>query len=34
MPGSYACTPESVFRMTPEQLQRITGGAWQQLAQD
>jgi prolyl-tRNA editing enzyme YbaK/EbsC (Cys-tRNA(Pro) deacylase) len=29
-----AGTPESVFRMAPEQLQRITGGAWQDLAQD
>ena len=27
-----AGTPESVFRMTPEQLQRITGGEWQALS--
>jgi len=29
-----AGTPESVFRMTPAQLQQITGGHWQDLAQD
>jgi len=29
-----AGTPESVFRMTPGELQRITGGAWHDLAQD
>jgi prolyl-tRNA editing enzyme YbaK/EbsC (Cys-tRNA(Pro) deacylase) len=29
-----AGTPESVFRLTPSELQRITGGAWQDLAQD
>jgi len=29
-----AGTPESVMRMTPAQLQQITGGAWQNLAQD
>lgn len=28
-----AGTPESVFRMTPDELQRITGGAWQDLAE-
>jgi len=28
-----AGTPESVFRMTPQQLQRITGGDWLDLAQ-
>lgn len=31
---SAAGTPESVFRMTPEQLQRITAGAWQDLSRD
>jgi prolyl-tRNA editing enzyme YbaK/EbsC (Cys-tRNA(Pro) deacylase) len=29
-----AGTPESVFRMTPDQLKQITGGAWQNLSQD
>jgi prolyl-tRNA editing enzyme YbaK/EbsC (Cys-tRNA(Pro) deacylase) len=29
-----AGTPESVFRMTPAQLQQITAGAWQDLTQD
>jgi len=29
-----AGTPESVFRMTPAQLHAITGGAWQDLAED
>jgi prolyl-tRNA editing enzyme YbaK/EbsC (Cys-tRNA(Pro) deacylase) len=29
-----AGTPESVFRMTPAELHRITGGDWQDLAQD
>lgn len=29
-----AGTPESVFRMTPRQLQRITGGDWLDLAAD
>ncbi len=29
-----AGTPESVFRMSPEQLQRITGGDWLDIAQD
>ena len=29
-----AGTPESVFRMTPAQLQRITGGDWLQLTED
>lgn len=29
-----AGTPESVFRMTPAQLQVITGGNWYQLTQD
>jgi prolyl-tRNA editing enzyme YbaK/EbsC (Cys-tRNA(Pro) deacylase) len=28
-----AGTPESVFRMTPAQLQQITGGDWQDLAE-
>jgi prolyl-tRNA editing enzyme YbaK/EbsC (Cys-tRNA(Pro) deacylase) len=28
-----AGTPESVFRLTPAELQRITGGEWQELAQ-
>ena len=28
-----AGTPESVFRMTPAQLQQITAGAWQDLTQ-
>jgi len=28
-----AGTPESVFRMTPSQLQQITAGAWQDLTQ-
>lgn len=27
-----AGTPESVFRMTPAQLQQITGGDWQELS--
>ena len=31
---SAAGTPESVFRMTPDQLQRITTGAWQNVSQD
>jgi prolyl-tRNA editing enzyme YbaK/EbsC (Cys-tRNA(Pro) deacylase) len=29
-----AGTPESVFRMTPAELQQITAGAWQELTQD
>jgi prolyl-tRNA editing enzyme YbaK/EbsC (Cys-tRNA(Pro) deacylase) len=29
-----AGTPESVFRMTPAELQKITAGAWQDLSQD
>jgi len=29
-----AGTPESIFRMTPAQLHTITGGAWQDLAED
>jgi prolyl-tRNA editing enzyme YbaK/EbsC (Cys-tRNA(Pro) deacylase) len=29
-----AGTPESVFRMTPAELQTITGGDWQDLARD
>ena len=29
-----AGTPESVFRMTPEQLARMTGGEWLDIAQD
>lgn len=29
-----AGTPESVFRMSPQQLQEITGGAWQDLVED
>jgi len=29
-----AGTPESVFRMTPAELQQITAGAWQDLTQD
>ena len=29
-----AGTPESVFRMSPDQLQRITGGEWLDLAED
>lgn len=29
-----AGTPESVFRMSPQQLQQITGGDWLDLAQD
>ncbi len=29
-----AGTPESVFRMTPAHLHTITGGAWQDLAED
>jgi prolyl-tRNA editing enzyme YbaK/EbsC (Cys-tRNA(Pro) deacylase) len=28
-----AGTPESVFRMTPAQLQQITAGTWQDLTQ-
>ena len=29
-----AGTPESVFCMTPDELQKITGGAWQDLARN
>ncbi len=29
-----AGTPESVFRMTPEQLGQITGGEWRELSRD
>lgn len=29
-----AGTPESVFRMTPDELEKITGGDWLELAQD
>jgi len=29
-----AGTPESVFRMSPAELQRITGGDWLDLAQE
>ena len=29
-----AGTPESVFRMTPTELQEITGGTWLDLSQD
>lgn len=31
---SAAGTPESVFRMSPQQLERISGGEWQDLAQE
>ena len=29
-----AGTPESVFRLTPDELEKITGGDWLELAQD